>query len=68
MDDADYAQIKIDEGLKKGIALVRAAALRAGSRDGICVDCGEVIHPVRLEAVPWTTRCVECQELYESAT
>lgn len=66
MDDADYAQIKIDEGLKKGIALVQAATRRAGSRDGICVDCGEHIHPVRLEAVPWTTRCVVCQEIYEA--
>jgi DnaK suppressor protein len=29
---------------------------------GICQDCGEPINPKRLEAIPWTTLCVRCQE------
>ncbi|WP_371361748.1 RNA polymerase-binding transcription factor DksA [Sporomusa rhizae] len=28
---------------------------------GICDDCGEPIGIERLEAVPWATRCIECQ-------
>lgn len=29
---------------------------------GICQDCGEEINPKRLNAIPWTTLCVSCQE------
>ena len=37
-------------------------------REGIfgeCVSCGKEINPKRLEAVPWTRHCIECQEKAE---
>lgn len=30
---------------------------------GICEECGEAISPRRLEAIPWASLCVSCQEL-----
>src|SRR5690348_18415919 len=41
---------------------------------GECISCGKEINAKRLEAVPWTRHCIECQEklekgmLEESAT
>lgn len=32
---------------------------------GLCVSCGNEINPRRLEAVPWTRYCIECQEKKE---
>ena len=32
---------------------------------GICQDCGAEINPNRLEAIPWTTLCVYCQDEYD---
>ena len=32
---------------------------------GECEECGEHINPERLEALPWATMCVKCQELEE---
>ena len=32
---------------------------------GTCVNCENRIHPKRLEAVPWTRLCVQCQGLEE---
>ena len=42
-------------------ALVR---IREGAF-GECVNCGSEINPKRLEAVPWTRYCIECQEKLE---
>jgi DnaK suppressor protein len=42
---------------------VKAALLRIQADNfGICLDCEETISPKRLTAVPWATRCVQCQE------
>jgi RNA polymerase-binding transcription factor DksA len=30
-----------------------------------CISCGKEINPKRLEAVPWTRHCIECQEKLE---
>ena len=38
--------------------------LREGSF-GECISCGKEINPKRLEAVPWTRHCIECQEKLE---
>lgn len=38
--------------------------IREGSF-GECVNCGNEINPKRLEAVPWTRYCIECQEKLE---
>ncbi len=32
---------------------------------GECISCGKEINPKRLEAVPWTRYCIECQEKVE---
>ncbi len=40
------------------------ARIREGSF-GQCISCGEEINPKRLEAVPWTRHCIECQEKLE---
>ncbi len=32
---------------------------------GTCVECGDQIPAKRLAAVPWATRCRDCQELAE---
>jgi len=32
---------------------------------GECISCGKDINPKRLEAVPWTRHCIECQEKLE---
>jgi DnaK suppressor protein len=29
---------------------------------GVCRDCGEMIAPARLEAIPWTRVCIECKQ------
>jgi len=42
-------------------ALVR---IREGSF-GECISCGKEINTKRLEAVPWTRHCIECQEKLE---
>ncbi len=41
---------------------VRAALGRMSEGTyGICAECGERIHPKRLEALPWAQLCVRCQ-------
>jgi DnaK suppressor protein len=32
---------------------------------GECQDCGETIDAARLDAVPWTTHCLGCQDRAE---
>lgn len=38
--------------------------MNAGSY-GRCINCGNSIHPLRLQAVPWARFCIDCQELAE---
>ena len=33
---------------------------------GQCISCGEDINPKRLDAVPWTRHCIQCQEKLEN--
>jgi DnaK suppressor protein len=40
------------------------ARLREGNFGG-CISCGREINAKRLEAVPWTRHCIECQEKLE---
>jgi RNA polymerase-binding transcription factor len=47
---------KIDEALRR---------LEAGTY-GTCDECGNSIAAPRLKAVPFATRCRDCQETYES--
>ena len=38
--------------------------IREGSF-GECISCGKEINSKRLDAVPWTRHCIECQEKLE---
>jgi DnaK suppressor protein len=45
---------------------IRAALDRIKDKTyGICSNCENPIQPKRLEAVPWTGLCVQCQDLTE---
>jgi DnaK suppressor protein len=46
-------------------AVESALKLLAIDEYGICQDCGAEINPKRLEAIPWTTLCVYCQDEYD---
>ncbi len=43
---------------------VRTALVRVGDGSfGVCLHCEEDISPKRLNAVPWTPYCIQCQEM-----
>ena len=47
---------------------VRAALRRIQDGNaGTCVECERVINPKRLAAVPWASRCIQCQEAADRA-
>ena len=43
----------------------RPSSCSTSNEYGICQDCGAEINPNRLEAIPWTTLCVYCQDEYD---
>lgn len=48
------------------LQMVESALLRIREGSfGECVSCGNEINSKRLEAVPWTRYCIECQEKVE---
>jgi DnaK suppressor protein len=48
------------------LQLIQEALDRMENRSyGICINCENAIQPRRLDAVPWTRLCIECQELLE---
>jgi DnaK suppressor protein len=48
------------------LQLIREALDRIEDKSfGTCVNCENVIQPKRLEAVPWTRLCIQCQDLLE---
>ncbi len=63
--DRNQAMLENDRALERKIeaALER---LDAG-KYGICERCGQPINPRRLEALPYVTLCVDCQEIVERA-
>ncbi len=49
------------------LTMVRAALDRlAEGTFGECLHCGKTIGLKRLEALPWTPHCIECQEKIEA--
>jgi len=49
------------------LTLVRAALDRlAEGTYGECLNCGKTIGVKRLEALPWTPYCIDCQEKIEN--
>src|SRR5437016_3620286 len=74
-DEGDLATISHDRDLlynlhEGGFTRLRfiQEALKALDRGqyGECVSCGNDINEKRLEAVPWTTMCIRCQEETET--
>ncbi len=48
------------------LQLVQGALDRIENKTyGVCLNCENPIQPKRLEAVPWTEHCIECQALLE---
>jgi DnaK suppressor protein len=48
------------------LQLVREALGRIDDKSyGTCINCENVIGPKRLEAVPWTRLCIQCQDRLE---
>ena len=48
------------------LLLIREALDRIEAKSyGTCVNCENAIGPRRLEAVPWTKLCIQCQDLQE---
>jgi DnaK suppressor protein len=48
------------------LRLVRQALARiAAGTFGDCVRCSQQIGPKRIDALPWTPYCIQCQELIE---
>ena len=76
-DEGDLATISHDRDLlynlhEGGFARMQSIqeAMKALDRGqyGECAVCGEDINEKRLEAIPWATTCVRCQEKAEMET
>jgi DnaK suppressor protein len=61
--EIDYTLEAHDERLLQAIDAA-LARIDAGTY-GFCVNCGAPIAPERLEAMPWTTLCIECKRKEE---
>ncbi len=54
------------DGERVQLNLVEDALARLENGDfGTCEACGEPVQQKRLDAVPWTRHCIECQEKQE---
>ena len=57
----------LDEAGRRELILIQGALERIDQGDyGICVDCGAEIPLPRLNALPFTDRCVACAEKAEN--
>ena len=61
--DLDLAVTTINTSFEMKRAVETALHVLEAGDYGVCRDCGEDINPKRLEAVPWTTLCIVCQEM-----
>ena len=51
---------------RKIVNMIDAALKRIQDEEyGVCANCQEEMQQKRLEAVPWTRHCIECQEKLE---
>ena len=66
--DLDLTVRTIDTTWKTKKAVELALKLLRNGEYGTCQECGEAINPKRLEAIPWTTLCVACQEAQDEMT
>ena len=65
-DLADQAsgnnEVHIQLKLKQTDAIEEALWRMEKGTYGVCRDCGELIAPARLNAIPWTRVCITCKE------
>ena len=56
----------LSDGERNLLMLIEEAFTRMNDGSyGTCTNCGTVIGEKRLQAVPWTPFCIDCQELQE---
>jgi DnaK suppressor protein len=60
--DRDYAMSNLERNSNQSREVQTALRRIDAGTFGICVGCGESIHPRRLAAVPWASSCIACQE------
>lgn len=58
-----FSKSNVDRRMLQMIA--DALSRLEGGSFGVCLNCEEEIGRKRLEAVPWTSLCIKCQELEE---
>lgn len=69
MDDADRAEIRIEQDRQRSIdAVIHRPKEKQVVEDGevLCTECWSPIPLQRLEALPNATRCVRCQDINEA--
>jgi len=68
-DFAEMATESADDEVLEGVSRVAEDEIRqiklalkriADGDYGECIKCGAAISPARLEAIPYTTRCIRC--------
>jgi DnaK suppressor protein len=68
--DENYTKeflFSLSENDRRLLRLVEIAITRIDEGDfGACASCGEDIEAKRLQAVPWASYCLECQEKREA--
>jgi len=58
--------LAVSENESRQLALIDEAILRVDDKEyGDCQNCGKVVHPKRLSAIPWARYCLDCQQLVE---
>ncbi len=68
-DDANQTSeqetmITLQRGAERQLSQVNAALVRINNGTyGICANCGRQISPARLSARPFSTLCINCQQL-----
>jgi RNA polymerase-binding transcription factor len=56
----------LSDGERNSLKLVEEALGRIRDANfGACTNCGNTIGEKRLQAIPWTPYCIDCQELVE---
>jgi DnaK suppressor protein len=62
-----FVAVQLSRLNSRELKLLDATLNRADSEDyTLCVDCGVAITRGRLQAIPWATRCIACQEPFTS--
>jgi RNA polymerase-binding protein DksA len=63
--ELDYT---LEENSEHVLAAIDAALRRIDDGTfGTCRSCGKPIAPERLQAIPWTTQCIDCRRREERA-